>query len=400
MLKLRTLDELGDLSGKTVLVRTDFDVPVKNGEVESNYRIKKSIKTIDELVKKHARVVVLAHLGRPESEYEDEYSLMPVRFELGKLLDMHIKFTHITNCKNSITFMEDGEVLLLENIRFQKSETSKKTKEREEFIAEIAELADYYVNEAFATYRPAASTFELAKKFDKPLAGRQMVVEIEQLSKLQGEVESPYVAIIGGAKLDTKVEILEHLVTVADTVIIGGAMAYTFLKAQGVSVGKSAVEEDKLDIAKGILDKAKKSNCEILLPIDHIAGAEFAEDTKPIQVETQQIPDDLIGLDIGERTLSNYLEIIKSGQTILWNGPMGVFEWPNFSRGTEAVGEYVALSASDAAFKVAGGGDTISAMEKLKINFKNFDHVSTGGGAMLSFIAGEKFPTLELLTTK
>jgi len=393
-----TLEDLPkDLSTKTVLVRADLDVPIENGEVVSDFRLRKAVFTIRELMERKARVVVIAHLGRPEGKYVDEFSLLPVRFALGHLLSSHIKFAHIPNSKNSIKFMEDGEVLLLENVRFHKEEESKDAKERQSFVEPLTELADYFVFDAFASYRQHASTYELPKAFKKVYIGSQMEREIEFLTKLRDEHKSPYIAVIGGAKLDTKIDILEHLVTVADSILIGGAMAYTFLKAKGLGVGKSMVEDDKLSVAEKIIEKAKKNKCELLLPIDHIASKEFKKDSKPVAVDTQKIPDDLIGLDIGERTLASYLEVIKSAKTILWNGPMCVFEWEKYARGTEAIGEYIGLTAPEDAFKVAGGGDTVSAMDILKINMKNFDHVSTGGGAMLSFIAKEKFPVLEVL---
>lgn len=398
MLNLRTLDVLPeDLSGKVVVVRADLNVGITNGEVDNNFRIKKTIPTIKELIAKHARVVVLSHLGRPEGKYADEYTLMPVRFELGKLLDMHIKFAHLSACKNSITFMENGEVLLIENVRFYPGETSEDATEREKFVAELAELADYYVNDAFGAYRPHATTYELAKAFDNAIAGRLMVEEIEKLSILKENPEKPYVAVIGGVKIDTKVEILRALIHKADKVLIGGAMAYTFLSAQGIEVGASKVETEMVDTAKMILEEAKGANCEIMLPIDHVAAKEFKEDAEAIVIDTQAIPADLIGMDIGEKTMAAYLEVIQNARTILWNGPMGVFEWEQFARGTEAIGEYIGLTASREAYKVVGGGDTITAMEKLRINFKNFNHVSTGGGAMLDFLAGEEFLVLQPL---
>lgn len=398
MLNLRTLDVLPeDLSGKVVVVRADLNVGITNGEVDNNFRIKKTIPTIKELIAKHARVVVLSHLGRPEGKYTDEYTLMPVRFELGKLLDMHIKFAHLSACKNSITFMENGEVLLLENVRFYPGETSEDPAEREKFVAELAELADYYVNDAFGAYRPHATTYELAKAFDNAIAGKLMVEEIEKLSILKENPEKPYVAVIGGVKIDTKVEILRALIHKADKVLIGGAMAYTFLAAKGIEVGTSKVETEMVDTAKKILEEAKDANCEILLPIDHVGAKEFSESAEAVVIDTQAIPAGLIGMDIGEKTMAAYLEIIQNARTILWNGPMGVFEWEQFARGTEAIGEYIGLTASRDAYKVVGGGDTITAMEKLRINFKNFNHVSTGGGAMLDFLAGEEFLVLQPL---
>lgn len=397
MLNLRKLSEIGDVAGKTVLLRADLDVPVQGEQVLENYRLVKLLPTIKDLVSKKARVVIIGHRGRPEGKYQDDMSLLPVRFELGKLLNTHIKFAHIPSSRNSIRYMEDGEILMLENVRFHPEEESEDAKIRKQFVEELASLGHAYVNDAFATYRKHASTYELALAFEERFAGIQFGFEIERLSALIENIPHPYVAVIGGAKLDTKIDVLLKLVTQADHVLIGGAMAYTFLKAQGVNVGDSKVEDDKIETAKKILELAKKHNCDVMLPIDHIAGKEFVESTKPEEVSSAAIPKGLIGLDIGERTLAQYMEIIKSAKAILWNGPMGVFEWANFSRGTEAVGEYIGLSAPHDTYKVAGGGDTITAMNRLKINMKNFAHVSTGGGAMLAFLAGEKMPTVEAL---
>jgi phosphoglycerate kinase len=395
-MQLRTIQELGDLRGKVVVVVSNFDVPIVNEEVVEAFRIKAAVPTIKYLSDQGAKVVVISHLGRPNGA-EDQYSLMPVRFELGKHLNMHVKFAHLQNCRNSIIFMEEGEVLLLENIRFYREELSEDAEERKNLIKELGSLADAYVNDAFASYRPSASTYELALMVENRAAGMLVHRELEKLEALKSNPDKPYVAVIGGAKLDTKIGILKALVGKADSILIGGAMAYTFLKAQGVNVGASKVEDEHLKIAKEILKEAEKQKTEIVLPVDHICGKEFDEKTEKVMVSTQAIPDGLIGLDVGELTLSTYLHIIESAKTLMWNGPMGVFEWRNFERGTEAVGEYIGLSASDDAYKVAGGGDTIAAMEKLKVNMKNYDHVSTGGGAMLAYLAGEGFPTLEPL---
>jgi phosphoglycerate kinase len=400
MQKLRQLADLPDLKGKTVLVRSDLDVPMTNGQIDSDFRIRKAVATIKYLIEHKAKVVIVAHLGRPDGAQSDDLSLLPVRFELGKLLGTHIKFAHIPNSRNSIRYMEDGEVLLLENVRFNPEEDSKDKKMRKAFVETLSELADYYVNDAFASYHPSASTYDLALAFDKPTAGLQMVAEVQKLGKLTDEPEKPYVAVIGGAKLDSKVPILEALTKQADYILIGGAMAYTFLAAQDVKIGDSKVEKELIPTAKKILEAAKKHKCQILLPVDHIAGSEFDASTTPVEVDTQVIPKGLIGLDIGQRTLASYLEIIKSARTLMWNGPMGVFEWDKFARGTEAVGEYIALSAPTDSYKVAGGGDTVSAIEKLQINMKEFDHISTGGGAMLALLAGEKMPTISVLEAK
>lgn len=398
MLKFKTLADLGDIAGKTVLLRADLDVPVEGEQVTENFRLVKALPTIKELVKRQAKVVIIGHLGRPEGKYEDKFSLLPVRFELGKLLGMHIKFAHIPNSRNSIRYMENGEVLMLENVRFHEEEESTNKKIRAEFVNQLAELTDIYINDAFSSYRPHASTYDIAIAVKTKAAGIQLEAEINQLTKLRDNPARPYVAIIGGAKIDTKIDILTKLAKEADYVLLGGAMAYTFMAAQGIGVGDSKIEKDKFAEVKKVLEVAKKNKTEILLPIDHIGAAEFDEKSKPIAVENQVIPKGVMGLDIGDKTSAQYLEIIKSAKSILWNGPMGVFEWLNFSRGTEAIGEYIALSAPQDTFKVAGGGDTISAMNKLKINMRNFKHVSTGGGAMLAFLAGEKMPTIEALS--
>lgn len=397
MHKLLTLAELSNLAGKTVILRADLDVPVVNEQVVENFRLIKALPTIKQLVQQKAKIVILGHRGRPEGKYTDELSLLPVRFELGKLLNAHIKFAHIPNCRNSIRYMEEGEILLLENVRFHPEEETDDAGARNEFLKDIVDLGEVFINDAFSSYRPHASTYDIAKLIKTKAAGLQLSQEIDKLSKIQQDPARPYVAVIGGAKLDTKIDILLKLAAQADYLLIGGAMAYTLLLAQGVSVGNSLVETDKLDIAKKIVETAKKNGCKLMLPIDHIAANDFADSAKPQTVSTQSIPSGLIGMDIGERTLAQYLEVIKSAKSILWNGPMGVFEWDDFSRGTEAIGEYISLTAGNDVYKVAGGGDTISAMTKLKVNMRHFSHISTGGGAMLALLAGEEMPTIEVL---
>ncbi|MCA9381393.1 phosphoglycerate kinase [Candidatus Dojkabacteria bacterium] len=385
-----------NIKNKTVVVRVNFDVPINNGEITDNTRIASSVKTIEYLVNNNCKVVLISHMGRPEGEIVDDLSLMPARFELGKLLNKPIKFAHIDACENSIKFMEQGEILLLENLRFDKREESKKAKEREEFVQPLVDLCDVYINDSFGVYREHASVLELPKMLPS-YAGFAMVKEIEALSKIDEEPESPYVAVIGGVKMDTKIPILKSLVKKVDTMLIGGAMAYTFLKAQGVEIGDSKFEKEHVKTAKEILKLAEKAKCEIILPIDHIAGKEFKENTKPIEIKTQQIPKGHWGLDIGPNTIKQFREIIESAKTILWNGPMGVFEWENFNKGTEAIGEYIALSTPKDAYKIAGGADTTYAMLKLRIKPKRFNHVSIGGGMMLNFLSGRKFKVLDVL---
>ncbi|MCA9379417.1 phosphoglycerate kinase, partial [Candidatus Dojkabacteria bacterium] len=310
MSKFRTVTDIDDLSTKTILLRADLDVAIENGEVVENFRLQKAVNTIKYLTEKKAKVVVLGHLGRPGGEYVDELSLLPVRFELGKLLGVHIKFAHIPNSRNSIRYMEPGEVLMLENVRFHAEEESKDAKKRAGFMSELVELCDVYINDAFSSYRPHASTYDVALQYatKNRIVGMQMATEIEKLTQLRDKYQHPYVAVIGGAKIDTKIDILTKLVTEADFILLGGAMAYTFMKSQGIDIGSSKVEDDKLKVADKVMKAAKKSGCEILFPIDHVAGGEFAESAGPVEVDTQNIPGGLFGMDIGGRTLAQYLE--------------------------------------------------------------------------------------------
>lgn len=389
-----------DVKGKTVVVRANFDVPLDEyGDVLDNTRLASVVKTVHFLLENECKVILISHLGRPGGEKKDDMSLLNVRFELGKLLDKPVKFAHITACENSIKFMEQGEIILIENVRFHPEEESDNEFEQQEFMKTLAELCDIYVTDDFGTYRPSASTFVLPQLLPS-YAGFHLQKEIESLNKLKEESKSPFVAILGGAKIDTKLPLVEALIHKVDKILIGGALAYTFMEAEGILTGKSKTEKDKVDVAKRILSMAKENNTEIVLPIDHVCGEEFEEDTKPIEVETQQIPDNLMGLDIGEKTLRIFREILESAETILWNGPMGVFEWDNFNRGTEAVGEYIALSAPKQSYKVAGGGDTTLALNTLRIKQKRFDHISIGGGMLIKFIAGENFPVLDIFVGK
>jgi phosphoglycerate kinase len=388
-----------EIDDKTVVVRVNFDVPTDGSRIFDNTRIKASQKTIEYLLSKNCKIVLISHLGRPHGEEEDKLSLMDARFELGTLLSKPVKFAHIHACENSIKFMEKGEILLLENLRFNAPETSTDSKEREEFVKPLAELCDIYINDSFGVYREHASVLELAQLLPS-YAGFNLQEEIEELNKFQNEIKSPFVLVLGGSKIDTKIPLIDSYANKVDKILVGGAMAYTFLKSQGVAGGKSKVEEDQIKCAKKIMEIAKKNKTEILLPVDHIAGEELDENTKPVDIDTQQIPKNLYGLDIGPKTLAMYREVIESAQTIMWNGPMGVFEWENFNRGTESIGEYIALGTSRDAYKLVGGSDTIYAINSLKIKAKRFNHVSIGGGMMLKYLTGETFSVLNVLSGK
>ena len=392
---IRKLQDV-DVKNKTVIVRANFDVPIKDGEILDETRIKASVKTVEHLLDNNCKVVLLAHLGRPKGEEDDDLSLMPIRFALGHLLSKPVKFAHISACENSIKFMEQGEILLLENLRFNAAEESESEEERKEFVQVLANMGDVYVNDAFSVYRKHASVFDLPQMMTS-VAGFSVQKEIEALNTITNNAQSPYVAVLGGAKVDTKISLLETLVEKVDKILLGGLMAYAFMQAEGVESGKSEIDPKDVKSAKSILKKAKSNGCEILLPVDHIAGEEFDELTKPVGIETQQIPANLFGLDIGPKTMVMYREAIESAQTILWNGPMGVFEWEPFNKGTEAIGEYIALSTPKDSFKVAGGADTTYAMKLLKIKPKRFSHVSVGGGMMLDFLDGGTFEVLDIL---
>ncbi len=398
--KLRTLGKV-NIEGKTVIVRANLDVPIENGEVKDDTRIKAAIPTLKYLIEKNCKIVLIGHLGRPEGKYVDELSLMPIRFELGRHLEKQIKFVNITNCENSIKFLEPKDILLLENVRFSPEEESSNSKTRQKFIEKLCKMGDIYVNDCFGLYRKHASVYELASCMKKSFAGFAMQAEIEALSKLRENPEKPYVAIIGGAKLDTKIDAIKSLVKEVDVLMLGGALAYTFMKAKGIKVGASKVEKEYLEEAAKIITLAEKHKCELLLPVDHIAGKEFNEKTKPIKIDTQDITDkDLMGLDIGPKTIELYQNKLSTAKSILWNGPLGVFEWSKFANGTQSIGDYITLSTSKDIFKVAGGGDTTYAINKLKIKSKRFDHISNGGGMMLEFLSGKKFEVLELLENK
>lgn len=387
-----------NLTGKTVIVRGNLDLPIVNGEVVENSRLRASIPTFEYLIKHGAKIVVIGHMGRPNGKYIDELSLMPVRFELGRLLRTNVKFANIEACANSIKFTENGEITMLENLRFDKREESQDPKERKEFIRTLSKLGDFYINDCFGTYRKHASLYELAKALPA-FAGFSMIEEVTKLQELKDSTQKPYTVILGGKKIDTKLGFFYSLIDKADNILIGGALTYTFLAASNVDVGDFDLSKSEVKQAKKILKLASKSKTEIILPIDHLVGKSFSKDQTAIEVKTQSIPKGYIGLDIGPKTLTLFREIIEASQSILWNGPMGVYEWEQFSKGTEAIGEYIALSTPKNAKTYAGGGDTLAAMQVLKIKPKRFTHVSVGGGMMLAFLSGESFDILTPLKT-
>ncbi|WP_436759917.1 phosphoglycerate kinase [Streptosporangium sp. V21-05] len=386
-----------DVEGRRVLVRADLNVPLEGDVITDDGRIRASVPTIKELAGRGARVVVVAHLGRPKGKPNPEYSLAPVAERLGELLGADVAFaTDVvgTSAQEVVEALQDGQVALLENLRFEPGEESKDDAERAGFAAKLAAFADVYVGDGFgAVHRKHASVHDVPGLLPHA-AGRLVLAEVEVLRKLTDETERPYVVVLGGAKVSDKLGVIGNLLTKVDRLLIGGGMAYTFLKAQGYEVGKSLLQEDQLDKVRGFLDEAAKRDVEIVLPADVLAAVEFAEDAEYEVVDATAIPADREGLDIGPRTRELFAGKLADAKTVFWNGPMGVFEFEAFSGGTRAVAE--ALIASEA-FTVVGGGDSAAAVRRLGLAEDGFSHISTGGGASLEYLEGKTLPGLVAL---
>ncbi|GAA3421591.1 phosphoglycerate kinase [Streptosporangium vulgare] len=386
-----------DVEGRRVLVRADLNVPLEGDVITDDGRIRASVPTIKELAGRGARVVVVAHLGRPKGKPNPEYSLAPVAKRLGELLGADVAFaTDVvgTSAEEVVGALQDGQVALLENLRFEAGEESKDDAERAALAAKLAAFADVYVGDGFgAVHRKHASVYDVPGLLPHA-AGRLVLAEVEVLRKLTDETERPYVVVLGGAKVSDKLGVIGNLLTKVDRLLIGGGMAYTFLKAQGYEVGKSLLQEDQLDKVRGFLDEAAKRDVEIVLPVDVLAAVEFAEDAEYEVVDATAIPADREGLDIGPRTRELFAGKLADARTVFWNGPMGVFEFEAFSGGTRAVAE--ALIASQA-FTVVGGGDSAAAVRRLGLAEDGFSHISTGGGASLEYLEGKTLPGLVAL---
>lgn len=398
-LRKLTIDDL-DVKGKRVLVRVDFNVPLKEDEqgnlvVADDTRIREALPTIRALMQAGAKVILMSHLGRPKGQPDPKYSLAPVARRLEELLGVRVRF--VSNIvgeavRQAINSMPEGGVILLENTRFHPGET----KNDPELARQLAELADVYVNDAFGSaHRAHASTEGVAHYVKQAAMGYLMKREVEYLSRLLENPEHPFVAILGGAKVSDKIGVIKNLLPRVDRLLIGGAMSYTFLKALGHNVGASRVEEDRLEEARQLYEAAQGK---ILLPVDHVVAPEFSNEA-PSQVVEGDIPDGLMGLDIGPKTIERYREEILQARTVVWNGPMGVFEMPNFAKGTFAIAEALAEATDRGALTVVGGGDSVAAITQAGYADR-VSHVSTGGGAMLEFLEGKELPGLIALTDK
>ena len=391
---LETIDALA-LAGKRVFIRVDFNVPLEKGRVTDDARIRAALPTIQHAVKAGAKVILASHLGRPKGKPEDreKLSLEPAAQRLSELLHQDVILAD--DCvgdgvKKLVKDLGPGQVLLLENLRFHPEEE----KNDEAFAKELASIADVWVNDAFGTaHRAHASTAGMARFVAEKAAGFLIQKELEYLGKALGAPARPFVAIVGGAKVSDKIKVLENLISKADAILVGGAMAYTFLEAQGVPVGKSLVERDKLDLARQILERAAAKKVDLLLPADHVCGAEPSETAKRVVVNDRAIPAELMGLDIGPKTLDRYRQRILAAKTVFWNGPMGLFEQKPWSEGTFGVARAMADSP---AVTVVGGGDSAAAVEQAGL-VDRMKHVSTGGGASLELIEGRELPGIKAL---
>ncbi len=388
---LNTIRE-ADLKGKKVLIRVDFNVPLKDGVVTDNTRIKAALPTIQYILDGGASLVVMTHLGRPKGEKNPKYSLAPVKDEFEKLLGKKVQLADDVigeNVEKAVAALTPGDVLLLENVRFYKEEE----KNEPEFAKTLASYGDIYCNDAFGTAHRAHASTEGVSHYLPSYAGFLIEKEVKFMAPLLENPEKPFVAIIGGSKVSSKITVLESLVRTCNTIVIGGGMAYTFLKVQGHSIGKSLVEDDYLETASSFLKKAEEKGVKVILPVDHIASSEFDENATPVAVDSVDIPESLMGMDIGAKTTAMIVEAVKEAKSVVWNGPMGVFEFAQFAKGTEEVAK--ALAASDAT-TVVGGGDSVAAINKFGLA-DSISHVSTGGGASLEFLEGKELPGIKAL---
>ncbi len=397
MLNKKSVDDL-NVKGKKVLVRCDFNVPLKDGVITDENRITAALPTIKKLINDGGKVILCSHMGKPKGEVKKELSLAPVAARLSELLGKEVVFAADDtvvgeNAKAAVEKMNDGDVILLENTRFRKEET----KNEENFSKELASLADVYVDDAFGSSHRAHCSTEGVTKFVKESAvGYLMEKEIEYLGNAVNNPVRPFAAILGGAKVKDKINVINNLLEKVDILIIGGGMAYTFLKAKGYEIGLSLLDEESIDFAKDMMKKADEKNVKFLLPVDVVVAQEFKNDAESKVVKASEIPADWEGLDIGPETRKLFADTLKDAKTVVWNGPMGVFEMPNFAKGTIAVAEAL---ANIEATTIIGGGDSAAAVNQLGFGDK-MSHISTGGGASLEFLEGKELPGVAAVDDK
>jgi len=386
-----------DLSGKRVFIRVDFNVPLEGGRVSDDTRIRETLPTLRLAIERGARLVLASHLGRPKGKVDPKYSLVSVAAKLGEMLSKPVAFA--SDCVGADTeakskALRNGDVLLLENVRYHPQEEANDP----EFSKQLAALCDQiFVCDAFGSaHRAHASVVGITKFVRQAAAGLLMEKELAYLGKAISNPERPFVAVLGGAKVSDKIEVVQNLMKLADAMLVGGAMAYTFLKSEGKPVGKSLVENDKLDLARGLLDEARSRKFRLLLPVDHVL-AQSIDSAVTRTTDIADTPDDWMGLDVGPKTIELFGKEISKARTIVWNGPLGMFEKPAFAQGTLAMARAVAAATKAGATSIVGGGDSVAAVEQSGLA-NQISHISTGGGASLEFLAGEKLPGVEALT--
>ncbi len=392
---IKSLSQL-NLQNAKVILRCDFNVPIKDGVIGDAGRIVASLSTIKKLLAANCSVVIIAHLGRPKGEVKPELSLAPIAKKLGELLNQEVLFSsQITGIADKAKALKSGQILMLENIRFLSSETSKEESERMKLATELSTYGDIYIGDGFgAVHRKHASVYELAKLLPHA-AGDLISGEVAVLEQLTKNPNRPYGVVLGGAKVSDKIGVISNFLDKANLIAIGGGMVFTFLAAQGKEIGKSLVENDLIDTVKELMIRAEKLGVKFLLPIDIVVAPEFSADSLPTTVDSDQIPSDQMGLDIGPKSAENFAREIKLCKTVFWNGPMGVFEFTNFSYGTKVIAQ--ALTQVDG-MAVVGGGDSAAAVRKLGFADKNFGYISTGGGASLEYLEGKELPGLIALS--
>lgn len=392
---IKTLSQLDPQNGQVIL-RCDLNVPIKDGVITDDGRIRASLATINKLLAGNCSIVILAHLGRPKGERKIELSLDPIAKRLGELLKIEVKFSSaITGVASQARALKSGEVMLLENIRFESAETSKDESERSVLAAELATYGDIYIGDGFgAVHRKHASVYELAKLLPNA-AGDLICAEVDVLERLTTNPDRPYAVVLGGAKVSDKIAVISNLLEKVNVIAVGGGMVFTFLAAQGKQIGKSLVEPELIPTVRELLLRAEKLGIKFLLPIDIVVAPEFSADAKPTLVLADAIPADQMGLDIGPASASNFAAAIAQCKTVFWNGPMGVFEFENFSHGTKTIAK--ALTQVDG-MAVVGGGDSAAAVRKLGFADNEFSYISTGGGASLEYLEGKDLPGLVALS--